>query len=151
MLYSILCLHSQIDTCLDDSFSAMAPRLEVIAIRTSQALSFMQQPPSHLIKEREGYNAIFFKCIHAVAVITPYKVYQPRITDNDDEIDFVAICEPSANDRMVAGKYPKIILLHSTLTQEESSPNTVKPGKYCPKFSCEHALQTFRPFLEHFP
>jgi hypothetical protein len=44
-------------------------------------------------------------------MITPYRVYQHRITDNDDEIDFVAICEPSANDRMVAGKYPKIILV----------------------------------------
>jgi len=36
-------------------------------------------------------------------MITPYEVYQRRITDNDDEIDFEAICEPSGNDRMVAG------------------------------------------------
>lgn len=94
MLYSIFCLcrfYSQIDTGLDDSFSVMTTRLDDIAARTCQALSFMQRPPSHLIKEREGYNSIFSKCIHAVAVITPYKVYQPRITDNDDEIDFVAI------------------------------------------------------------
>jgi hypothetical protein len=127
------------DTGLDDSFSAMTPRLEVIATRTSQALSFMKQPPSHLIKEREGYNAIFFKCIHAVAVITPYK--------DDDEIDFVAICEPSANDRMAAGKYPKTILPHLTLTQEESGPNTVKLSQVFLR-TCSSDLSAF---LEHFP
>lgn len=79
-------------------------------------------------------------------MITPYKVYQRRITDNDDEIDFVAICEPSGNDRMVAGKYPKIIHPHLTFTH----PNTVKLGKYCPIFSCKHALQTFRLFSRAF-
>ena len=52
-------------------------------------------------------------------MITPFKVYQRRITDNDDEIDFEAICEPSGNDRVVAGKYPN-------LTPEESDPNMVR-------------------------
>lgn len=60
-------------------------------------------------------------------MITPYKDYQRRITDSDDEIDLEAICEPSGNDRMVAGKSPKVIFPHVTLTQEESGPNTVIP------------------------
>lgn len=87
----------------------------------------------------------FFFQVHTCrsCMITPYKVYQRCITDNDDEIDFEAICEPSGNDRMVAAKYPKIILPHLTFTQEESGPNTVKLGKYCP---IKRALQTFRIF-----
>jgi hypothetical protein len=73
-------------------------------------------------------------------MITPYKVYQRRITDNDDEFELVAICEPSGNDR----KYPEIILPHLSFAH----PNTVKLGKYCPIFSCKHA---FGFSLEHFP
>jgi hypothetical protein len=60
----------------------------------------MRQLPSHLIKELEGYHAIFLMHTCRSRMITPFKVNQRRITDNDDEIDFEAIDEPSGNDRM---------------------------------------------------
>jgi hypothetical protein len=59
-------------------------------------------------------------------MITPYKVYQRRITDNDDEIDSEAICEPSGNGRMVAGKYPKIILLHLTFNVDPGGKRRIR-------------------------
>ena len=70
-------------------------------------------------------------------MITPYKVYQRRITDSNDEIDFEAIC--SVNRRLMTAwlqvSNPKITLLHLTLTQEESGPNMVKLGKQRRVFS----------------
>jgi hypothetical protein len=67
-------------------------------------------------------------------MITPYKVNQRRISENDAEINFEAICEPSGNDNMAARKappkYPQITLSHLALAQEESCPNTGKSGNH---------------------
>ncbi len=67
-------------------------------------------------------------------MITPYKVNQRHITENDAEINFEAIFEPSGNDNMAARKaapkYPRITFSHSALAQEESCPNTGKSGNH---------------------
>lgn len=132
MLNSILCL-------LDDT--AMTSRLELIATRMSP-VCLRGCGSLRVTSSRSGKATMQFFQMHTCRsrMITPYKVYQRRITDNDDEIEFVAICEPSGKDR----EYPKIILPHLTFTH----PNTVKLGKYCPIFSCKHA---FGFSLEHSP